>query len=91
MPLFPNLQTFETDFNSKMVRLKELYTINYCVYIFHFNSKMVRLKVLHLLLIVGTKTDFNSKMVRLKEQLVSLKTKERQQFQFQNGTIKSNL
>ena len=74
-------------FNSKMVRLREL-KLQIRIAGKNFNSKMVRLRGQNWICSWNWVKDFNSKMVRLRAIACSI-IYVGQQFQFQNGTIKS--
>ena len=56
-------------FNSKLVRLKEMYKHNPKLISEGFNSKLVRLKVIIQAVRNAVMAGFNSKLVRLKEHM----------------------
>ena len=75
-------------FNSKMVRLKDVFLKHNNVAYNRFNSKMVRLKVTATRTIPLQLQRFNSKMVRLKVSNTKKPIIAFAEFQFQNGSIK---
>ena len=79
-------------FNSKLVRLKVAYSSSESVSGSSFNSKLVRLKVSHDHDDGGMSEGFNSKLVRLKvADVPPLPSYSTVMFQFQTGSIKSNV
>ena len=78
-------------FNSKMVRLKVMANRNTIKINICFNSKMVRLKGMIKDHTMKVDNCFNSKMVRLKESSPCCRHIWATEFQFQNGSIKSEL
>ena len=78
-----------TDFNSNMVRLKDLSSTNLPWQGLNFNSNMVRLKVKLINKQLCQLPNFNSNMVRLKVEQNGWNVNQIYIFQFQYGSIKS--
>ena len=77
------------NFNSKMVRLKDMRLCHVSELVTNFNSNMVRLKVWLACVQFSVSAYFNSNMVRLKGRTHKGKDIGRSRFQFQYGSIKS--